>query len=86
MLGQLDRRRRMDVLVVVPDGGEQVGDVVVIQRVVGVPARAARPHQPQAAEDPQRGSDRSRAGGMQHGGGERGAQPEVASFLIASRL
>ena len=41
------------MLVVVADRGEQVGDMVVIQRVVGVAARSARANQPQAAKDPQ---------------------------------
>jgi hypothetical protein len=53
---------------VMTDGREQIGDVVIVQRVEGVATRAPCPHEPQAAQDPQ--IVRRRAGAEVDGGGE----------------
>jgi hypothetical protein len=43
----------MDVLAVVADRGQQLGDVVVVQLVANVAALAPPAHEPQVAKDPQ---------------------------------
>ena len=50
---QLDGRRWVDVLVMMPDGSEQVGDVIVVELVADVAAVAARVDQAQGAQQPQ---------------------------------